>query len=49
MLGRLRSRRREERDDSAAKSVKPAPDGPPEMEDAARQETEYPEDETNEG
>ena len=27
----------------------PEPDGPPEVEDAARQEREYPEDETNEG
>jgi hypothetical protein len=29
--------------------VKPERDGPPEVEDAARQEAEYPEDETNEG
>jgi hypothetical protein len=28
---------------------KPKPDGPKEVEDAARQEAEYPEDETNEG
>jgi len=27
----------------------PAHDGPPEVEDAARQESEYPADETNEG
>jgi hypothetical protein len=27
----------------------PAHDGPPEIEDAARQETEYPADETDEG
>jgi hypothetical protein len=27
----------------------PKPDGPKEVEDAARQESEYPEDETNEG
>lgn len=29
--------------------AKPARDGPPEVEDAAEQEVEYPEDETNEG
>ena len=31
------------------KAAKPASDGPPEVGDAARQETEYPEDETDEG
>jgi hypothetical protein len=36
-------------DDSAAKNVKPALDGPPEVEDAAEQEGEYPADETDEG
>ncbi len=30
-------------------TTKPMPDGPHEVEDAARQELEYPEDETNEG
>jgi hypothetical protein len=36
-------------DDPAAKNVKPEPDGPPEVEDAAEQEVEYPADETDEG
>jgi len=36
------------RDDDVA-AVKPAPDGPREIEDAAAQEAEYPEDETGEG
>ena len=36
-------------DDSAAENVKPTPDGPPEVEDAAEQEVEYPADETDEG
>jgi hypothetical protein len=36
-------------DDASSTSTKPAPDGPKEVEDAARQESEYPPDETNEG
>ena len=36
-------------DDAPARSVKPGADGPREVEDAARQEAEYPEDETDEG
>jgi len=36
-------------DGDGAERVKPERDGPPEVEDAARQEAEYPEDETNEG
>jgi hypothetical protein len=36
-------------DESASKNVTPARDGPQEVEDAARQEGEYPEDETDEG
>ena len=36
-------------DDPAAKNVKPARDGPPEVEDAAEQAVEYPADETDEG
>jgi hypothetical protein len=36
-------------DDAAAENVKPARDGPPEVEDAAEQEVEYPADETLEG
>ena len=35
-------------DETAAPAPKPA-DGPPEIEDAAAQELEYPEDESNEG
>jgi hypothetical protein len=30
-------------------ATEPTPDGPPEVDDAARQETEYPSDETDEG
>ena len=35
--------------EAAAENVKPARDGPPEVEDAAEQEVEYPADETDEG
>ena len=38
----------QDRDDTLAKTVKPA-DGPQEVEDAARQESEYPADESDEG
>jgi len=37
------------RPSEAPEPAPPKPDGPPEVEDAARQELEYPEDETNEG
>jgi len=36
-------------DDVLPEAVKPARDGPQEIEDAARQESEYPPDETDEG
>ncbi|MDP9332583.1 MAG: hypothetical protein M3Q30_04625 [Actinomycetota bacterium] len=36
-------------DDQDESEFEPAPDGPPEIEDAARQEVEYPADETDEG
>jgi hypothetical protein len=39
----------ENSDEMPAESVKPGGDGPQEVEDAARQEAEYPEDETDEG
>jgi hypothetical protein len=40
---------REQSDGASSKSETPAHDGPPEVEDAARQESEYPADETDEG
>ena len=40
---------RAQEDDSVVKNVKPGRDGPPEVEDAAEQEVEYPADETDEG
>ena len=40
---------RPEADEVSSKKAEPAPDGPKEVEDAARQESEYPADETNEG
>ena len=36
-------------DDALPETVKPERDGPQEVEDAARQESEYPADETDEG
>ena len=41
--------REQQPDGAPAESEKPARDGPREIEDAARQESEYPADETNEG
>jgi len=35
--------------DAPPRDAEPERDGPPEVEDAARQEAEYPADETNEG
>jgi hypothetical protein len=40
---------REQSDGAPGESEKPAHNGPQEIEDAARQEGEYPADETNEG
>jgi hypothetical protein len=42
-------RKPEANDDVSPEMVKPARDGPQEVEDAARQESEYPSDETDEG
>jgi hypothetical protein len=42
------ARKREDPTQTTDKDIKPA-DGPPEIEDAARQEVEYPADETDEG
>lgn len=40
---------RKDWDNTLTKVIKPATDGPQETADAATQEAEYPEDETNEG
>jgi hypothetical protein len=41
--------KREDRDAMLDEVIKPARDGPPEIEDAAREEMEIPADETDEG